>query len=200
MVLALSSLLLVLCVNVLLIHRKSVDYYLTTASFLLVLLLYSLTKLAGVADRYLDLADLALITLLLASVGYYWSLVDMSSLFKTHTPIAVLASTFVGIYLGLEHPARLALLTLADALTSLVASSGRGGRAESAAVAALFFVLLYASPVAAELGIEVLALFAALYSVRNLVFFSSRLRKYRWRVGDLVSLDMVLKPLLVVLA
>lgn len=199
LVLTVSSLLLILCVNVLLIYRRDVDYYLITASFLLALLLYSLAKLAGVADNYLDLADLALTGLLLVSVGYYWSLVDMSSLFRTHTPIAVLASTFVGIHLGLGHPARLALLTILDALASLTVSSGKGSRAESAAAVALFFVLLYASPLTAELSVAELALFAVLYSARNIVLFSGRLRRYRWRVGDVVSLDMVLRPLLVVL-
>lgn len=199
-VLTASSLLLTLCVNVLIVYRRYVNYYLVASSFFTVVLLYPLTKFVGVADRYLDLVDLGLVALLLFSAGYYWLLADMSSLFKAHTPIAVLVSTFAGIYLGLKHPVRLALLTVVDALASLVLSSGWRSRVESATAAALFFVLLYASPITAELRVEALAAFAALYLARSSVVFSDSLRRYRQRLGDLVSLDMVLKPLLAVVA
>ncbi|MEM3132272.1 MAG: hypothetical protein QXV72_06580 [Sulfolobales archaeon] len=199
LVLVVSSLLLALCVNFLLVYRRSVDYYLTATSFFILVLIYSLTKLVGVADRYLDVADLGLIALLLASIGYYWFLIDVSSLFKAHTPVAVLVSTFVGIYLGLKYPVRLPLLTIVDALASLTASSSGMSRAESATVATLFFILLYLSPLAIGLDVEALAIFAALYAVRNIALYSNRLQQYKLRVGDLVSFDMVLKPVLVVL-
>lgn len=200
LVLTVSSLLLALCINILMVYRRAVDYYLVAISFSIAPLLYSITKFAGIADLYLDLVDLVLAAVLLVLVGYYWFTADMSSLFKAHTPIAVLVSTLVGIYLGLKHPVRLALLTMADALASLVSSSGERSRAESATIAGLFFIFLYSSPVAVELSVEAFAMFAVLYLVRSLAFFSKRLQRYRRRVGDLVSFDVVLKPLLVVLS
>ncbi|MEM1623615.1 MAG: hypothetical protein QXU65_06670 [Sulfolobales archaeon] len=194
-----SGFLLALSINVLLVYRRYVDYYLIAASFLAVDLAYSLTMLAGVVQFYMDLVDLALIVLSLASVGYYWFLADVPSIFGVHTPIAVLVSTLMGIHFGLRYPVRLPLLTVIDALASLVSSPSSTSRAESGTATALFFMLFYLSPVVADVGVEALSMLAALYLARNLVLHS-RLHQLRRGLGALVSLDMVLRPVLVALS
>ena len=193
-----SGFLLVLSINILLVYRRYVDYYLIAVSFLVVELVYSLTTLAGVTQFYLDLVDLALIALSLASVSYYWFLADVPSVFRVYTPASVLVSTFIGIYFGLKYPVRLPLLTITDALASLTSSPSGVSRVESATVAALFFMLFYLSPVVVDVGVEALTMFAALYLARNLVLHS-RLYQFRRGFSALVSIDMVLKPILVVL-
>ncbi|MDW8083042.1 MAG: hypothetical protein RMI56_04490 [Sulfolobales archaeon] len=194
-----SSLLLLVSINSLIALRKSSAYYLLAVPYFIVVLVYSVAEYLGITQLYLEVVDLALIAVLLASTGYYWSLVEALRVVKFHTPFSILASTLLGVCLGLMYPLRLALLTLLESIAFSVVSQMRVSKLESALAISLLFVALYASPFLVGVGHGVIALFALPTAMRGILVLSDRFNRYRGSLGDVASIDMVLKPVLVVL-
>lgn len=183
--------------NIVFVFRRSIEHYFAIASYLLVVFIHTLLHavLAGVLEY---LVDAILILVILFTYLHYYYLVSVQEFFQSYIPFLLLVSTIVGVYLGVEYPLRYALLTLLDSIVSVAVSSTSRSVVYRYVFSALFFVLLYTSPVI-DVKIGALLSFTVLHLIRNKLIFSSGCEHLK-HANIILGLDLLIKPFVVILA
>lgn len=191
-VMAIFSLLLI---NVLLLVRRTVELYFGMLSFFVVVLVYAVLSVFSANTALNYLVDSSVVLSVLLTYAYYRYIVETHIVFKQYTPFVVLASTILGVHLGVSHPLRYSLLTALDAIASNVVSVSVENTASKYITSLLFFALLYSSPLV-NINLFSLAVFASLHVARNAFMYTSN-KCWKNMVGHVLGLDIVLKPLVV---
>lgn len=191
-VVAVSSLLLI---NALLLVRRSMEFYFCMFSFFMVVLAYAVLGVLSTSKILGSLIDLAVVLSVLFTYTYYRYTVETRIIFKQYTPLVVLVSTVLGVYLGVKYPLRYLLLAVLDAIASNIISTSVENAALKYIISALFFALLYSSPLV-DINLLSLIAFALLHIVRNTFMYSSN-KRWKGAAGHILGLDIALKPLLV---
>jgi hypothetical protein len=139
-----------------------------------------------------DYTDVLLILFVIVMLALYNYGEVLRALLSPLTPIGVLVSTILGIYLGLDDPLRYILAYLIDLTSSSTIIYTKVGNYSSLIDSLLVFLTLYLNPV---MGVGPLALiiFLAFHVARNILAGLNRYSLARM-VG---FLDVVLRPLVV---
>jgi hypothetical protein len=139
-----------------------------------------------------DYTDVLLIIFVITMLALYNYSEVLRALLSPLTPIGVLVSTILGIYLGLDDPLRYILAYLIDLTSSSTIIYTTGGNYSSLIDSLLAFLTLYLNPVMG-VGPYALIIFQAFHVTRNIL---AELNKYS--LARVVGfLDVVLRPLVV---
>jgi hypothetical protein len=140
-------------------------------------------------ENYTDVLLILFVIVMLALYNYSEVL---RALLSPLTPIGVLVSTILGIYLGLDDPLRYILAYLIDLTSSSTIIYTKGGNYSSLIDSLLVFLTLYLNPVMG-VGPYALIILLAFHVARNIL---AELKRYF--LARVVSLlDVVLRPLVV---
>lgn len=187
-----------IAIGVLVVLRRITTLYLCLTLFLLVVLTYSLLTLFSLHVSWGFIVDLLLVLTILLTYTYYRYVDGVGAVFLEYIPFALIVSTIVGTYLGVENTLRYLLLTLIDSMTSVIIFSIRRDMTLGYVSSFLYFIILYLSPLV-DLNLSVLTIFTILHFMRNILTFSSAwdLRN-RGITSYVLGLDILLKPLVIV--
>jgi len=92
---------------------KGVKSTLVSPMFVTITLLYAVFEILDLSDY---LIDLILLSALLALMSSYWDYQSVREAFNNATPVVLLASALLGIWVGLATPARYSLASIADVI------------------------------------------------------------------------------------
>lgn len=185
-------------ISVLIAFRRVVTPHLCLAFFLLAVLTHSTLALFSLHVSWGFVVDSLLVLTTLLSYTYYMYVDGVEAIFVGYIPLTLIISTAVGTYLGVVNILRYLLLTLIDSIISAVMFSSRRCVRLNYTSSLLYFITLYSSPLVNP-DLSVLTIFAMLHLIRNAFTFNS-IRNLRARrvVGYLLGLDILLKPLVIV--
>ncbi|MCI4462380.1 MAG: hypothetical protein JHC12_05455 [Thermogladius sp.] len=139
-----------------------------------------------------DYTDVLLILFVIVMLALYNYSEVLRALLSPLTPIGVLVSTILGIYLGLDDPLRYVLAYLIDLTSSSTIIYTTGGNYSSLVDALLVFLTLYINPVMG-VGLYALIILLAFHVARNIL---AELNRYS--LARMVGfLDVILRPLVV---
>lgn len=192
-----TTFILALILNVLIIKARTMlcSYFIQVA--VLVLIFYNTTNFLGMPHLYELSLDILLIGVLLVILTLYWHYIDAGSLFvKPLLPVSMLIAGFTGVYIGVSGIVRYLLLTVLDALCSLTLLKSSYNKASTLIRGFMFFLCIYSIPGTKLTQFSILA-FAALHVVRNMALLDRISGVLQGRVLELLCLDILLKPFVV---
>ncbi len=167
---------------------KGVKSTLVPPMYVTIALLYSIFKILGLPDYLVDLVLLVAVLLLLSS---YWDYPSVRDAFNNATPVVLLASVLLGVWVGLATPARYSLASIVDVIVYRLFRE----RYSLDAVLKYFifpcFLTIYLSP----------ALYVNAYVLCcNLFLFLVKVpfhEKDEGKTPYVINLDILVKPLVV---
>lgn len=92
---------------------KGVKPTLVPPMYVTIALLYSVFKILGLPDY---LVDLVLLVAVLALLSSYWDYLSVRDVFNNATPVVLLASALLGVWVGLATPVRYSLASIVDVI------------------------------------------------------------------------------------
>lgn len=185
--------------NATVLLRRLVMNYLVIAFYTATVFLHTLLHFLNIPANMVNYTvdSLIILTILFTYMYYYhYHVSSLERIFQPHIPFIVLASTIIGVYLGVDFTLRLLSLTVVDVLVSTIVASATRSKVYQYASSLLFFALLYISPVV-DVELKALLVFLVLHFARNHIAFSNRHKRL---AGTVLTLDLLLKPIVVTLA
>jgi len=138
------------------------------------------------------LVDVVYIVLVLVVLTTYHNNRDLREVLTVYTPLVLLVSVILGLYVGLNYPLRYALLVLLDTFTVIIVISSEKNPITGFISSLLLFIILYTTPTI-MLSTIVFILVLSMYVARVVLILYRRITSLR----VLLLLDILLRPLLV---
>lgn len=156
--------------------------------FITITSLHTILKLFELSEY---LADLALLIAMLVLLGLYWDYYSVRDVLNEATPIALLVSALLGIWVGLATPARYSLASIIDVIVYRLLKERYSLGIVLKYLVFLEFLTIYLNPIL-YVNVYVFALNLFLFSVK--VIFHE---KYVNKTPYVINLDVLLKPIIV---
>jgi hypothetical protein len=159
------------------------------------LLSIQITSILGISNLlgvFEYLVDVVYIVLVLLVLTLYHSNRDLCEVLTIYTPLFLLISVILGLYVGLKYPLRYALLVLLDTFTAIIVISSEKNPIIGFIISLLFFIILYITPIIILNTIMFIIVFS-MYVARAILILYKRIINLR----TLLLLDILLRPLLV---
>lgn len=156
--------------------------------FITVTSLHMILKLFKLPDY---LADLALLAAMLVLLGLYWDYYSVRDALNNATPVILLVSTLLGVWVGLATPVRYSLASIIDVIVYRLLKERYSLGIVLKYLVFLEFLIIYLNPV----------LYVGTYALMfNLFLFFVKVtfhEKYKSKTPYVINLDVLLKPLVV---
>ena len=182
----------IIVLNITLIVPSELKYrglLITYCSYTLFISILGISNLLGVFEYLIDVVYIVLVLLVLT---VYHSNRDLCEVLTKYTPLFLLISVILGLYMGLKYPLRYTLLVLLDTFTAIIVISSEKNPIIGFIISLLFFTILYITPITILNTIMFIIVFS-MYVARAILILYKRIINLR----TLLLLDILLRPLLV---